>query len=201
MTALSEPQVASSNDRSQGLRRVFAVVRIAAGLLVLAAIVTQIVDELVHNAFLPDRYFVYFTIQSSMMNVVVLLVGGVVAIRSAEDTRLFSNVRVAILAYAVVTGLVYNALLRNLHSSGYHGVHWPTEVMHVAIPIFIVVDWVFAPGRQPIRWKALAFVAIYPLAWLAFTMIRGGITGWYPYPFLEPSQPGGCWPSSPIQSG
>lgn len=29
------------------------------------------------------------------------------------------------------------------------------------------------------------------LVWLIYTMIRGLIIDWYPYPFLEPSQPGG----------
>ena len=26
----------------------------------------------------------------------------------------------------------------------------------------------------------------YPLAWAAFTLIRGPLYGWYPYPFVDP---------------
>ena len=26
---------------------------------------------------------------------------------------------------------------------------------------------------------------IYPLAWLAFTLVRGALIGWYPYPFVD----------------
>lgn len=174
------------------VRSVIGVARIIAGLLVLSGIITEIVDTLAHSAFKPDHYFAYFTIESSMMNVVVLVVGGVFAVRHPVDTRLLSTVRMAVLSYAVVTAIVYNVLLRNIPSNGdYQGPHWPTEVFHVAIPILLVLDWILTPGRVPVRWRSLALVASYPLAWLAFTMIRGGLGGWYPYPFLEPGGPGG----------
>jgi hypothetical protein len=173
------------------LRRGFGALRLVLGLLVFAAIVTQITDELLHDAFKPGEYFAYFTIESSMINVVVLLVGGVLALRGRAETELFTSVRVAVLSYAVITAAVYNVLLRNIPSTGYHGVQWPNEVMHVWVPILIVLDWLFAPGRARVGWARLWLVVSYPLAWLAFTMLRGAVTGWYPYPFLEPGGPGG----------
>ncbi|WP_394770868.1 Pr6Pr family membrane protein [Lacisediminihabitans sp.] len=173
------------------LRRSVGTLRLVLGLLVLSAIVTQITDELLHDAFKPGEYFAYFTIESSMINVVVLLVGGVLALRARAETELFTSVRVAVLSYAVITAAVYNVLLRNIPSTGYHGVQWPNEVMHVWVPILIVIDWLFAPGRARVGWARLWLVVSYPLAWLAFTMLRGAVTGWYPYPFLEPGGPGG----------
>jgi hypothetical protein len=174
------------------LRRVFGFLRIAVGLLVLAALVTQVTADLLHDSFKPGEYFSYFTIESSMMNVVVLLVGGSLALRGPRDTELFTSVRVAVLSYAVITGLVYNVLLRNIPGDGsYEPPRWCNEVMHVWVPIFIVLDGLLAPGRARVPWKRLWLVVSYPLAWLAFTMIRGALTGWYPYPFLEPAGPGG----------
>jgi hypothetical protein len=170
------------------LRRAFGVLRVPVGLLVFAALVTQVTTELIHRSFVPAEYFSYFTIESSMMNVVVLLVGGVLALRWPRDTDLFTSVRVAILSYAVVTGLVYNVLLRNLPGDGsFEPPRWCNEVMHVWVPIFILLDWLLAPGRVRVPWKRLWLVVSFPLAWLAFTMVRGAITGWYPYPFLEPA--------------
>jgi hypothetical protein len=177
---------------SSPLRRVFGILRIAVGLLVLAALVTQIADEVANGSFVPREYFSYFTIESNLMNVVVLLVGGVVALRMPRDTDLFTTVRVSILAYAVVTGAVYNLLLRNLPSDGGHEPpRWCNEVMHVYAPILILLDWMLAPGVARIPWRRLWAVVAYPLAWLAFTLVRGAVTGWYPYPFLEPDGPGG----------
>jgi hypothetical protein len=168
-------------------RRIVGTLNIAAGVLVLASIVSQIADKVVHNDFRPSEYFAYFTIQSSLINVVVLVVGGILAFRLDRDTVLYATLRVSIVAYAVITAVVYNALLRNIPYTGYHGIQWPNEVDHVWIPIFIVLEWLIAPGRPALRWTALRVVVIYPLAWLAFTMVRGAFTGWFPYPFLEPS--------------
>ena len=172
-------------------RRATGVLRIAAGLLVLAALVTQITDQLLNDAFVPQEYFAYFTIESSMMNVVTLIVAGVYAIRHAGDTELLTAVRAAILAYAVVTGSVYNLLLRGIPDTGFQGIGWPNDVLHVIIPVFIALDWLVTPGRARLGWSAIWIVASYPIAWLAFTLLRGLATGWFPYPFLRPDGPGG----------
>ena len=175
-------------------RRTVGVIRLAAGLLVLAAMTTQIADEVVHSAFTPEEYFSYFTIQSSMMNIVVLLTGGYLALRFKRDTVLYTGVRMATVVYAVVTAAVYNLLLRGIPAEGYVGVQWPTEVEHVWIPLYILMDWLFATGRARLGWKWLWAAVGYPIAWCAFTLIRGAVTLWYPYPFIDPTGSGG-WPS------
>ena len=161
------------------------------GLLLFASIITQITDQLRNDAFVATEYFGYFTIQSSLMNVVVLLVGGSFALRSRVDPELLTAVRMSVLTYAVVTGVVYNALLRNVVSDGFTGIGWPNEVLHVWAPIFIALDWLLSPGRPALAWKRLGLALIYPLAWVAYAVVRGTLTGFYTYPFLDPAQPGG----------
>lgn len=175
-------------------RRTVGVLRAAAGLLVLAAIITQIVDQLGADVFVPGEYFAYFTVQSSMMNVVVLLTGAVLAFRVRNDTSLYTGVRMATVTYAIVTAVVYNGLLRGIPATGYVGIQWPNEVEHVWIPIFIVIDWLFSTGRARLGWRWVWPVISYPLAWCAFTLLRGAATDWYPYPFINPHGTGG-WPS------
>lgn len=173
-------------------RRTVGALRLAAGLLVLAAIVTQITDQLAHDAFVPAHYFSYFTVQSSMMNVVVLLVGGAMALRTPRDTVLYTGVRAAIVVYAVVTGVVYNLLLRGLPPApdAFVGIQWPNEVEHVWIPIVIAIDWLFSTGRARLGWRWLWVVVGYPLAWCAYTLVHGAVTAWYPYPFINPATDG-----------
>jgi hypothetical protein len=171
------------------------VLRILLAALVLAAIITQITDQLLNQAFDAAGYFGFFTIQSALMNVVVLSVGGVLALRVAAEPELLARVRMATLSYAVITGVVYNLLLRNLPADGsFVGIGWPNEVLHVWAPILIVLDWLFAPGRPALAWKAIWFALIYPLTWLAYALLRGTFTDWWTYPFLNPGEPGG-WPS------
>jgi hypothetical protein len=173
------------------VRRAFGLLRIAAGLLVFASIATQIGDKLLNDVFKPEEYFSYFTIQTSLGNIVVFLIGGWLALRQPKDPLLFTSVRMSMVAYAVVTAVVYAALLRNIPPEGYVGIGWPNEVLHVGIPIFIALDWLLAPGRPRVPWRVLSVSLIYPAAWLTFTLLRGALTLWYPYPFLEPFGPGG----------
>lgn len=172
-------------------RRLVGVLRIATGVLLLAAIVTQIADQLAHNAFEPDHYFGYFTVQSSLIAVVVLFVGGVLALGRREDPELYTAVRMSTVTYAVVTCIVYNTLLRGLPGDGFVGVQWPNELTHVWIPLLIVLDWLFSPGRAALALGRIFLAIGYPLLWLAVTLVRGVQTRWYPYPFLEPDGPDG----------
>ncbi len=184
----------SSTEAATSARKTVGVLRGAAALLVLAAIITQITDQLGAQVFVPSEYFSYFTVQSSMMNVVVLGVGAVLAFRVKRDTVLYTGVRMATVTYAVVTGVVYNLLLRGLPPTGYVGIQWPNEVEHVWIPLYILIDWLFATGRAKLAWRWVGAAIAYPLAWCAFTLIHGAASGWYPYPFIDPTGPGG-WPS------
>ncbi|MET0954734.1 MAG: Pr6Pr family membrane protein, partial [Cryobacterium sp.] len=175
-------------------RRVVGILRILLAGLVLAAIVTQIVDQITHDAFEPARYFGFFTIQSSLMNVVVLAVGGALALRVAAEPELMARVRMSTLCYAVITGVVYNLLLRNLPPDGsFVGLDWPNEVLHVWAPVLIVADWLLAPGRPALAWNRIWFAMIYPVLWLGYALVRGGVTDYWTYPFLNPNEPGG-WP-------
>lgn len=171
-------------------RRVAGALRIVAALVVFATITTQITDRILNDAFDPSEYFSYFTIQSGLITIVVFAVGGVMALRLPGDTVLFTAVRASTLSYAVVTAGVYNLLLRNVPYEGFLGLQWPNEVLHVWIPIVVVLDWLLTPGRPAVPWSALRIALVFPVAWLVFTLVRGAVTGIYPYPFLDPATAG-----------
>jgi len=171
--------------------RIFGMLRLLAAALVLASIATQIAEETAHNDFVAQEYFSYFTIQSSLINVVILALNGLVALRREHESALLGVLRASVVSYAVVTAGVYNVLLRGLPDDGYVGSYWPNEVIHVWVPLFLIVDWLLAPSRPVLRKRDVRLVIIYPLAWLAFTFVRGALDGWFPYPFLEPNGPDG----------
>ena len=173
-------------------RQLVAALRLLAGLGLLATIVIQITDRVLNRAFDPWEYFSYFTIETSLINTVVLLVGAAIALRLRQDTLLFTTVRMTALAYAVVTAGVYNLLLRNVPYDGFAGLSWPNEVIHVWVPLFLLLDWLFAPGRPSLPWSSLRVVLLYPVAWIIYTLMRGAASGGeiYPYPFLDPANGG-----------
>jgi hypothetical protein len=53
------------------------------------------------------------------------------------------------------------------------------------------VDWVLATWAIRVRYRAVFWVLAFPLVWVAFTIVRGSITGWWPYWFLDPTGAGG----------
>jgi hypothetical protein len=181
-----------NTDVPTNYRRFFAIARLILGLIVLISVVYQITDRLTHNVFRPGEYFAFFTIQTALMDVVVLGVGAWLAWTTPRDSRLFTIVRVCIVGFAIVTCVVYNLLLRDVPSDpGYAWPVWPNEVLHVWAPILLALDWLCAPGRASIRLRAALWVLVYPLAWVAFSLVRGVLTGWWPYPFLNPTGPAG----------
>ena len=84
--------------------------------------------------------------------------------------------------------MVYGLLLANTDVDT--ALAWVNHTVHRVMPIVIAVDWIIDPPTPRIEpRRALIWVA-YPLAWIAYTMIRGAIVGWYPYPFLDPTRGG-----------
>ena len=176
------------------MRRVFGVIRVVAAGVIIAAIVGQLVYSL---DVVPDvthflvNFFSYFTILSNALAAIALLVGAYFSFTVRRDPPWFNLSLAAIVTYMATTGVVYNLLLRSITLGQGRTLAWSNEVLHLIAPIYIVLVWILSPGKSPLRWSALWAIVAFPIAWAVYTMIRGPLVGWYPYPFLDPSQPGG----------
>ncbi|MEO0313317.1 MAG: hypothetical protein RL140_547 [Actinomycetota bacterium] len=163
----------------------------------IVAIVWQITDRLIHSVFRPGEYFAYFTIQSSLVAAVVLTVSGIRELKNLEDTKTLNLARLSVSTYAIVVAVVYNALLRGtpvLPGDPDYGYDWPVlpnEILHVWAPIFIVLDLALTKMNHKLKFKQVFWVLVFPLAWLAFTIVRGLITNWWAYWFLNPNEDAG----------
>ena len=94
--------------------------------------------------------------------------------------------------YQVVSGVVYTIIVAQAVARGVSiQVPWTSQVLHYWMPAYALVDWLLAPRRASIRWISLRGVLGFPIAWGAFTMVRGAMVGWYPYFFLDPYQVSG----------
>jgi hypothetical protein len=176
------------------MRRVFGVIRIVAAGVIIAAIVAQLVHSI---ALVPDvphflvNFFSYFTILSNALAALALLVGAYYSFTVRRDPAWYNLSLAAVVTYMATTGVVYNLLLRSISLDQGSTVPWSNEVLHLIAPIYVVVVWILTPGKSPLKWSAIGAIVAFPLVWSVYTMIRGPIVGWYPYPFLNPAQPGG----------
>ena len=175
------------------LRRTLGVANIVAAFGIAIAISVNIADRVIQGIFDPSHYFHFFTIQTSLINIVVLTMGGMFALLRTNDPRWYSVVRASVASYAVVVGVVYNVLLAGIPSSdGYvEAFTFPNLIEHVWAPIFIAIEWLLMPGRAGLGWRVLWIAAVDPLAWVAFSMVRGlAGDGWFPYFFLNVADSG-----------
>ena len=132
------------------------------------------------------RFVSYFTIQS---NLFVLGTSIALALDPRRDGPVFRVLRLDALLGISITGIVYWTLLAPLVKlSGWGFV--AGMGFHLVSPLAAVVFWVLVGPRPRITWSTLGWAFVWPIAWIAFTFLRGAITGWYPYPFLDASEIG-----------
>lgn len=174
--------------------RLLSLVGLAAGVLIVVALAAQIADQVARDSFAPERYFSYFSIQTSIANAVFLIASGVSRLRGSPESARSAGVRACLVAFAVMTGVVYEVVLRGgveQLDGSQRLLDWPIDVTHVWIPIYFVIDWVIRRDRPPLSLTFAAWGAVYPAAWFVFSLGRGALTGWYPYDFMDPTLPGG----------
>jgi len=100
--------------------------------------------------------------------------------------RFFGHARVVtgIAASAVLVSLAYNLLLRQLWNP--HGAQLIAEVvMHDVAPIAFLVYWWLRVPRASVRCGDIVPMAVYPVAYFFYAMLRGAESGFYPYPFFN----------------
>jgi hypothetical protein len=176
------------------MRTVFGVIRIVAAGIIIAAIVGQLIYSLevtVDVPFFLVNFFSYFTILSNALAAIALLIGAYYSFTVRRDPPWYNVSLAAVVTYMATTGVVYNLLLRNITLEQGRTLAWSNEVLHLIAPIYIVLVWILTPGKSPLKWTSIWTIIAFPLVWAVYTMIRGPIVGWYPYPFLNPAQPGG----------
>ena len=117
----------------------------------------------------------YFTVLTNL-GVALMMVGA--ATRAPPGPRLAGALTLAI----VMVGVVYHLVLAQLWQP--QGLaFWADQGLHTAVPVLTLLWWaVFAPkaGRQ-----ALPYWLIWPALYTGYALIRGAMTGFWPYPFLD----------------
>jgi len=130
------------------------------------------------------RVFSFFTILTNLLVALVLLS---VVVQATSGRRIFlarPTIQAAFAVYIIVVGVVYNLMLRHIwNPQGWQKV--ADEIFHDLVPVAYVVYWLTWAPKGHTRWLDAVRWLAYPLAYGAYTLIRGEITETYPYPFLN----------------
>ncbi|WP_051178874.1 Pr6Pr family membrane protein [Nocardia concava] len=130
------------------------------------------------------NFFSYFTIQS---NVIIIAVWLGVALFDPQGRR-WQLIRCAATLYIVITGVVYALLLQNIAVGIAYP--WTNDTLHRVAPLVAFVDWLLVPAALGISARLIGALLAYPIVYGVYTLIRGPIVDWYPYPFIDPRSQG-----------
>lgn len=183
----------------------WSIVRLLVAVLIAAAVIAQLartvgnaVDGHHDVAAVVANFLSFFTIDSNLISMVVLAIVGLQGLLGRLDATgtpvALNVVRAFAATYMIVTGVVYNTLLRGIELPQGVTVPWSNEVLHVVAPLFMLIELLFGSSPPRLPWRALGAILVFPLLWVAYTMVRGplvtnpttGAAWWYPYPFLDP---------------
>ena len=162
---------------------------------VLAALIAFALAGQISLTFTDDRSLVnllsFFTIQS---NILILIASAAIAIRPEREGAGWAILRLAGLVGITVTGIVYATVLAG--SADFSGIEWwYDKIFHYLAPLGAMLGFFLFRPRTRFARSDLMFVA-WPIAWLAYTLIRGsisnpgfvganGASSAYPYDFLN----------------
>jgi hypothetical protein len=165
------------------LSRWLGPVRLAVAAAAVAAIAYQFGKLDGQPGFSPANFFSFFTIQSNLLAICIL--GLTALVRPDERTAGFDCLRGAVTLYIAITGAVFALLLSGLQESLDTHTPWMDFVVHKLTPVVLVADWLVDPPRHRLPWRVALVWLCYPAAWFAYTLVRGSVVGWYPYPFVD----------------
>ena len=130
------------------------------------------------------RYFSFFTL---LTNILVALCSTILLlIPLSRWGKFFSNRKTltAITVYIVIVGFVYNLILRFLWKpEGLQQV--VDELLHTLIPILFLLYWIASVPKSELKWKDVLVWLLYPLIYVLYILLRGAMSGFYPYPFIN----------------
>lgn len=164
--------------------------RLVFGLLTLGTFVFYLFDRVGDAGFSVANYVSYFTIQSNVVGGAVLVWGAVRIFRGVDETHGFSSLRGAAATYLITTGVVTVTLLSDVDPTQLDTPGYIDVIMHKILPVVMLLDWLIAPPANRLALKDAATWLIYPLVYAVYTLIRGPIVDWYPYPFMDPRERG-----------
>jgi len=164
------------------------IYKIVFGSLVVIAIIGQLIYSAQLPTFNPVNFFSFFTILSNILAAGLLLYVGLLR---PKPSRQLDLLRGGTTLYMVITGVVFALLLSHIAAALQLTLPWVNAILHQIMPIAVLADWLLDPPRTRITFRRSLAWLVFPLVYVGYTLLRGPIAHWYPYPFLDPAKVGG----------
>lgn len=135
------------------------------------------------------RYFSYFTILTNLL--VAVCTTALFFYQKLSWSKFFSHQKTltAITVYILVVGIIYNVILRFIWNP--QGLQMIVdELLHSVIPTLFFLYWLLFVEKRGLLWKNVLPWLLYPLVYIIYVLVRGTLSRFYPYPFINMGQLG-----------
>jgi hypothetical protein len=129
-------------------------------------------------------YLGYFTVLTNLLVAVSLSLPLLFPVSGVARRFQRPGVATAVAVNIALVGLTYHLLLRNVWDP--QGLQKLADVtLHYGVPLLSLLHWWFAVPPARMAWHAPLAWAAWPMAYLAYALLRGLWLQTYPYPFID----------------
>lgn len=128
----------------------------------------------------------FFTILTNILTATAFTAASIAA--DSRLARFFDRpvMQGAIATYITAVGIVYSLLLRQMWQP--QGLQFLVDSMlHDVIPIAFVIQWLVFVCKGQLQWRHAVVWLSYPFVYVIYSLLRGAVSGRYPYPFSDVS--------------
>jgi hypothetical protein len=130
--------------------------------------------------YLISNLLSYFTIQSNLLVAIAMTM----VLRGNTSAKGFKLLAFGAVVNIAITGIIYNLVLRSIWDP--KGLQLLADnLLHTITPVLYVVYWILQRNTGKLTFKMALIWLIYPLVYFIYTLVRGPLVNWYPYPFID----------------
>jgi hypothetical protein len=130
------------------------------------------------------RFFSFFTILTNSLVAIYFTLAASKIKGDFPTTNDKGGNLTAITVYITIVGLVYQIILRNTwQPTGLQMI--VDELLHTVIPIMVIIYWYLFENKSLTRYSQILKWLAYPLVYLTYILIRGKLSDFYPYHFVD----------------
>lgn len=127
----------------------------------------------------------FYTVQTNLMVLLWSTIAVFFTNKKKNPLILGPIVRGGITVYITITFLIFVILLQPFYIPIEPLPIFTNILAHYIVPILFIIDWIFTETKNKYEKRYAFYWLSYPFFYLAYSLIQGLITGFYPYYFID----------------